>query len=58
LLRWLAEVYSGAARETVLLLKAAGDWAGGGDEWNTLAMLKPLLPPITLSADDRLATTE
>lgn len=58
LLRWLAGVYSGAARETVLLLKAAGDWAAGGDEWNTLATLHPLLPPISLAAGDETVTVD
>lgn len=58
LLRWLAEVYSGAARETVLLLKAAGDWAGGGDEWNTLAILHDLLPDFTLTAGDQTVTAD
>lgn len=50
LARWLAETYSAAPAETVKLLQAARDRAAGGDEWNTLAMLKYLLPPIGLSA--------
>lgn len=50
LVRWLSETYSAAPTETAALLQAARDRAGGGDEWNTLAMLKDLLPPIELSA--------
>lgn len=52
LMRWLAETYSAAAAETVAFLQAARDRAAGGDEWNTLAIIHDLLPPITLAADE------
>ena len=50
-LDWLGVVAAGAEAETSLLIDAAADLATGGDEWNTLAMLKPLLPPMTVTAE-------
>ena len=52
LLRWLAETYTAAPAETAALLEAARDRANGGDEWDTLSIVKDLLPLITLSVDE------
>ena len=52
LIRWLAETYTAAPTETAALLEAARDRANGGDEWNTLSIVKDLLPLITLSVDE------
>ncbi len=58
LIRWLAETAGGAFDETAVLLEAARDRADGGDEWNTLAALKDLLPPIRLAANNRIDTND
>ena len=52
LMRWLAETYTTVPSETAALLQAARDRAGGGDEWSTLAIVKDLLPPISLSVNE------
>ena len=52
LIRWLAETAAAAPDETAVLLIAARDRAAGWDEWDTLATLKDLLPPIRLAAGD------
>ena len=52
LVRYVADSARGALSETAICLQAAQDRAGGGDEWNTLVILKDLLPPITLAAED------
>ncbi len=49
--RFVADIAIGDMAGLVLLLEAAQDWADGGDEWNTLAIIKDLLPPITLAAE-------
>lgn len=50
--RFVADIAIGDMPGLVVLLEAAQDRAGGGDEWNTLAILKSLLPPIRLAAED------
>lgn len=51
-IRYIADSARGALSETATCLQAAQDRAAGGDEWNTLAILKPLLPPITLAVEE------
>lgn len=51
-LDWFGAVADAAEAETNLLIDAAADCATGGDEWNTLAILKDLLPPITLAVEE------
>lgn len=49
--RFVADIAIGDMDGFVLLLRAAQDRAAGGDEWNTLAIIKDLLPPISLAAE-------
>lgn len=52
LMRWLAGVYANAPDETAALLEAVRNRASGGDEWQTLADVRDLLPPIALTAQE------
>lgn len=56
LARWLADAFIAIPEETTLLLMALADRAEGGDAWDTLQLLRDLLPPITLSAQDVAAS--
>ena len=50
-LRWLAGAADGAFSETVTLLKVAAGIAAGADDWDVLAAMAHLLPPLRLEID-------
>lgn len=49
LTRLLADIADSAPEETATLLKAAHRRAAGGNEWQTLADVRELLPPVALA---------
>jgi hypothetical protein len=49
LMRWLAGVYANEPEAVTALLLAARNRANDGDEWQTLADVRDLLPPVALT---------